>query len=304
MMRRFLALFCLLAVVPAAAADLASAPQLPYKVVPGWAKLPKGWNFSDCSGVAVDKNDNVWVFNRGKHPIVQFDSNGNFLKEFTETGILSAHGIKVDPEGNIWAVDVEGHKIVKFSPEGRVLGVIGRDAGNDDSHYQFNRPTAIAFRPDGGFYVSDGYVNSRIVQYDHNLDYVRHWGRKGSGDGEFNLSHDVAIDRDGRVYGADRTNKRVQVFDANGRFLEKWTDVGTPWGLAYWPKENVLFIADGVDNRVLKADLKGNVLGTLGSYGKTPGKFDFAHHIAIDSTGAIYVAEIKNWRVQKFVPAH
>jgi DNA-binding beta-propeller fold protein YncE len=123
---------------------------------------------------------------------------------------------------------------------------------------------------------------------------------RGTGDGEFNLVHDVAIDKQGRVYVADRTNARVQVFDQSGKFLAKWTNVGAPWGLYYVARENAIYMCDGVNNRVIKLNLDGQVLGVLGSYGKTPGKFDFAHNLTVDSTGAIYVAEIKNWRVQKF----
>lgn len=150
--------------------------------------------------------------------------------------------------------------------------------------------------------MSDGYVNSRVVLFDKDGIYIRHWGKKGSGDGEFNLSHDVALDSKGNVYVADRSNSRIQVFDSEGRFLTKWTDAGQPWGLAYYAKENCLYMCDGKNNRVVKLSLDGRVLGVLGSYGKTPGKFDFAHNMAVDSTGAIYVAEIKNWRVQKFAP--
>ena len=110
----------------------------------------------------------------------------------------------------------------------------------------------------------------------------------------------MALDLKGRVYVADRTNKRIQVFDEDGKFITKWTDIGSPWGLIYSKKENCLYMCDGVENRVVKLNLEGQVLGVLGSYGKVQGKFDFAHNIAVDSTGAIYVAEIKNWRVQKF----
>ena len=130
--------------------------------------------------------------------------------------------------------------------------------------------------------------------------YQKQWGRKGTGDGEFNLVHDVAIDSAGRVYVADRENRRVQVFDQEGKFLSKWTDVGSPWGLSYVARENAMYMCDGYNNRIVKLNTEGQVLGVLGSYGKTWGKLDFAHNIAVDSTGAIYVAEIKNWRVQKF----
>jgi DNA-binding beta-propeller fold protein YncE len=295
---------CSLLALAAQGQTLKSAPPLAMEVVPNWAKLPRGWNFGQTTGVAVDRDDNVWVFNRGAHPIVQFDKDGNFLQEFAEPQIVSAHGIKVDPEGNIWAVDVKGHAILKFNPAGRLLAVLGglRTPGNNDAKENFNEPTALAFAANGDFFVADGYKNARVVKYTKDGEYIRHWGRPGQGDGEFNLVHDVCLDALGRVYVADRANSRVQIFDAEGKYLGKWTEVGQPWGLAYSPRDNAIYMADGRNDRVVKLNLDGQVLGVLGGHGKVPGKFDFAHHLAIDSSGALYVAEIKNWRVQKFVP--
>lgn len=285
---------------PYAFAQLKSGPPLPHKLVKDWPQLPKGWNFGECSGVAEDKNDHVWVFNRGKHPLMQFDKQGRMLQSWDEVQIVSSHGVRVDPGGNIWLVDVKGHRVLTLNPGGRIIQVIGRSPGGNDSKDSFNEPTAVAFTPDGSVYVADGYVNSRVVKFNKEGEYLLHWGRKGVGDGEFNLVHDVAVDSKGRVYVADRTNARIQVFDANGKFLTKWTDLGAPWGLTYVERENALYMCDGLNNRVLKLNLEGQVLGVLGSYGRSPGKFDFAHNIAVDSEGSIYVAEIKNWRVQKF----
>jgi DNA-binding beta-propeller fold protein YncE len=285
------------------AADLSNAPRLPHKVVPNWAQLPAGWNFGETSGVAVDKDDHVWVFNRGKHPVIELDKNGRFLQAWTDVPVMSSHGIKVDPDGNVWLVDVAGHAVLKFSRSGRLQMVItnaGRNAGDNAAQYAFNRPTGLIFTAAGDFYVSDGYGNSRVIQFSKEGEFTRQWGQKGKADGEFDLVHDVALDKQGRVYVADRSNSRVQVFDGQGRFLAKWTEVGQPWGLAYSEKENCLYIADGRDNRVVKANLDGQVQGVLSSFGKAPGKLDFAHHLAVDSEGSLYVAEIKNWRVQKF----
>ena len=299
-----LALSLVLLLAPAFA-QLKSGPPLNYQFVPDWPKLPKGWNFGECSGVTVDGKDNVWVFNRGAHPVIQFDKRGTFLQAWTEVPIVSSHGIKADKDGNIWLIDVRGHKLTKHSPDGRILMVISNpygQPGNNDSEYAFNQPTGLDFGSNGDVYVSDGYVNARVIKFNRDGMYLTHWGKKGTGDSEFDISHDVALDSAGRVYVADRTNARIQIFDGNGKFLGKWTDLGNPWGLAYSAKDNTLFMADGHHNRVLKLNLDGQIIGELGSFGKTPGKFDFAHHMAVDSTGAIYVAEIKNWRVQKFAP--
>ncbi|MGH9719406.1 MAG: peptidyl-alpha-hydroxyglycine alpha-amidating lyase family protein [Bryobacteraceae bacterium] len=301
-MQRLLVSLMAAAVSIAPAAELKSGPPLPHQLVKDWPKLPPGWNFGECSGVSVDKDDHVWVFNRGLHPVMEFDRDGKFIQGWPEVVVKSSHGIKVDDEGNVWGIDVKGHLVVKYTRQGRVQMVLGRSPGNNDSKYEFNEPTGIAFTPGGEFYVSDGYVNSRVIKFNRDGEYLTHWGKKGAADGEFNLSHDVALDGRGRVYVADRTNERVQVFDANGKFLSKWTGLGAPWGLAYSRRDNSIFMADGLNNRVLKLNLDGQILGVLGSFGKAPGKFDFAHHIAVDSAGAVYVAEIKNWRVQKFAP--
>ncbi len=119
-------------------------PPLPYHYVEGWAKLPAGWNLGECSGVAVDKKDNVWVFNRGPHPVIQFDRDGKMLQAWNEVPVKSSHGIRVDPDGNVWLIDVAGHKVLKMSPQGRVLmvlGGVGDAAGTQTSKDAFNRPT-------------------------------------------------------------------------------------------------------------------------------------------------------------------
>jgi len=287
-----------------------SGPQLPHRLVANWPNLPKGYNFGECSGVDVDKQDNIWVANRGAWPVMEFDRNGNLLQAWnTDTVRLfpgvgkGSHGIRVDPDGNIWVVDVDGHIILKFNREGRLLMTLGSrqgDPNNNDSQVGFYRPTNLWFLPNRHFYVSDGYGNSRVVEFTYDGEYVRHWGRHGSGDGEINLSHDVTVDSKGFVYVADRSNSRVQVFDASGKFIRKWTDVGQPWGLYYYAKEDAIYMCDGMYNRILKLNLEGKVVGVLSSWGKAPGKLDFAHDISVDSEGSIYVAEIKNWRVQKW----
>jgi DNA-binding beta-propeller fold protein YncE len=291
-----------------AIAKLQGGPRLPFTVDPKWPQLPKGYNFGECSGVDVDRQGNVWVFNRGHWPVIQFDRSGKMLQAWSVDAvrIMSAHGLRVAPDGNVWLVDVAGHMIFKYSPEGRLLMTLGGrqgNPGNNDAEDAFNQPTNVAFRTNGNVYISDGYVNSRVVEIKPDGSHVKHWGKPGrEGDGEFRLVHDVAVDREGHVYIADRNNERVQVFDAEGKFLAKWTNIGAPWGIAYAAKEDAIYLCDGKYCRIVKLSLEGKVLGTLGSYGKAPGMLDYAHSIAIDPVdGSLYTVEIKNWRVQKWV---
>ncbi len=288
---------------PAFAVDWDQVPRLPHQLVEDWPKLPKGMNLGETASVDVDSHDNVWVFHRGKQNVIRFDRDGNVLDAWEDMPINSAHGLEVDHDDNIWLVDVTGHRIMKCDRNGRIRLVIanpGMRSGDNDAPYGFNRPTGLAFAANGDFYVSDGYENSRVVKYTKDAVYITHWGSKGTGKGQFDLVHDVTLDKKGRVYVADRTNGRVQVFDSDGNFLDMWPDIGNPWGIHYAENEDALYMADGDANRIIKLSTDGKILGKLGQFGKAPGDLALAHHLSVDSEGSIYVAEITNWRVQKF----
>jgi len=283
-------------------AQVQTGPVLPYRAVEGWAQLPAGWNFGEVAAVDVDRNDNVWIFSDGPHPVLQLDRSGKFLRTWPEFLGKKPHGLRVGPDGNLWTVDLEAHRVMKWTPEGRLLMILGTGApaADNNAKYAFNRPANLNFDPDGGFFVADGYGNSRVVHYSKDGEYLGQWGSKGSADGEFNLVHDIALDRRGRVYVADRVNQRVQIFDQQGKFLAKWTGLGVVQGLYYVKGEDVFFMCD-MNARIIKVDADGKVLGTIGSFGKAAGKLDTPHYIAVDSTGAIYAADFRNWRVEKFV---
>src|SRR5271170_3638788 len=115
----------LAAAFPGAAAEIQSGPPLPYHVVEGWAQLPAGWNFGEVSSVDVDKNDNVWVFNRGPHPVVAFDKSGKLLQAWPEVPVKTPDGLRLDAEGNVWTVDVDAQRVMKWRPSGRLRMMVG-----------------------------------------------------------------------------------------------------------------------------------------------------------------------------------
>ena len=275
--------------------------KLPYEVVPDWPQLPVGRNFAETAGVAVDAKENVYVFHRGEEPIFVIDKSGKFLRSMGKEIFSRPHGIHIDKEGNVWAVDDGSHVVVKMGSTGRVQMVLGRLGEAGEKNDRFNRPTDIATAANGDFYVTDGYGNSRVVKFSKEGKFLKAWGKKGVGDGEFNTPHAVTVDKEGLVYIGDRENFRIQVFDADGNFLRMWDHVGSPWGLDI-TEDQKLFMTDGHNNRVVKLDLDGGILGVLGEFGKLPGQFNFCHHIAAGASGAIYTSEILNWRAQKFVP--
>ena len=285
--------------------SMGSRPQpaeLAYKVIPDFLKLPSNLYFSEVSGVAVNSTGHVFVFQRGLHPLVEFDENGNFVRSFGEGLFSRPHGLRIDSADNIWVTDNGSHFLLKLSPDERIIMVLGqRDyPGNDHAH--FNGPDDVAFGKSGQIYVADGEGNSRIVEFDRDGHFLKEWGKKGSSEGEFQLPHTIATDAQGLVYVGDRENGRIQVFDPEGKFLTQWRDIGHPYGLFVSPDQHI-WMADAVASRVVEMDRGGRVLGGFGMGGRGSGQFAGAHALAVSAKREVFVAEVFNWRVEKFVPS-
>src|SRR4029453_17686197 len=205
-----------------------------YEVHEAWAKLPSGREFNaDVAAVGVDAQDRVYAFNRGRHPMVVFDRDGNFLRSWGEGVFHRAHGVHVAPDDTLWLTDDGDHPVRHCTLDGKVLltlGVPGKPTAYMSGE-PFHRCTHTALSPRGDLYVSDGYGNSRVHKYSPNGTLLLSWGEPGTDPGQFNIPHNVCCDADGWVYVADRENHRVQMFDGNGRFETQWNNMHRPSGL-------------------------------------------------------------------------
>lgn len=264
--------------------------------VPGWPQVGD-LKLGQTSAVAVDRDGRVYVFHRGEHPILCFGPEGQLLRYWGDGLIEQAHGLRIDARGNIWITDIGRHVVRKFTPQGELLLTLGTEDSPGLTPKQFDKPTDVAFGPEGELYVSDGYGNSRVVKFAADGRYLKSWGKPGSRPGEFNLPHSVVLDSKGRVIVADRENDRIQVFDAEGMLLEIWAGFA-PFGLAITSDDD-LFVADGRAHKVLRLDRHGKVVQSWGEQGGEPGQFDLPHMLALDREGNLYVAEITGQRVQK-----
>jgi DNA-binding beta-propeller fold protein YncE len=286
-----------------------------YRVVQHWAKLPTGFALTDVASVGVDSKDNVYAFNRGAHPMMVFDRDGNFLRSFGEGLFSRAHGLFIDADDNLYCTDDGDHTVRKCTPEGKVLLTIGLPGEPRPfmSGEPFNRCTHTALSPSGEIYVSDGYGNARVHKYTPDGRLIRSWGEPGSDPGQFNIVHNIATDADGLVYVADRENHRVQVFDGDGRYQTQWNNLHRPCALcACGPKRTTFIIGElgpglpvnlNVPNlgpRLTVVDSSGKRIARLGGEngpGLESGKFLAPHGLAVDSHGDIYVGEVgvTNW---------
>jgi hypothetical protein len=242
--------------------------------------------------------------------ILIVDADGKLLESWTQWDHLFAggrgpHHIKISPydaEKHVWVVDDMLHQVFEFTHDGKQLVMtLGEKGvqGEDDKH--FGRPTDIAWLPDGTFFISDGYINTRVVKFDKSGKYLMAWGKKGSGPGEFNLPHAIDIDANRRVYVSDRSNSRIQIFDENGKYLSEWDHIRSPFFIMMTADQH-LWVADGVTNKFLKYDLNGKLLYSWGTYGSFPGAFWGVHQFSVDSDGNLYAAETYGGRTQKFRP--
>ena len=310
-------------------AKVLNVPEIPYESVPNFLKMPPGLYLGEGIGIATNSKGHIFVYTRSQATrLFEFDKTGAFVREIGEGlyGFVFAHAVRVDSEDNIWAVDEGSNIVIKFNPQGRVVMTLGRrpepvDAGGAPSPYTpanpgkyvFDRPSDVGFDTAGNIFVADGYGNSRVVKYDKNGRFLAQVGSKGSEPGQLNLPHSLAVDGTGNVYVADRTNRRIQIFDNDLKFVKIYGNVGTPWELCIspgphqflfssntFPDANDYTLAE-VTGEVYKMELDGTVVGKFGKAGKQLGEFSGLHEIDCRNPNELYISEIQLWRAQKIL---
>jgi peptidylamidoglycolate lyase len=290
-----------------------------YKLVEEWPQIPDTCHLGEPAGICISNQQHIVIFHRAgrkwmtpmpdtcidKDTIHVIDRDtGCVLKTWGAGRFIMPHGLDVDWESNLWITDVALHQIFKFNIDGKLLMQIGEAgvAGCDDAH--FNRPTAVATAPDGSFYVSDGYGNSRVVKFTAAGEYLFSWGKRGKGSGEFNLPHNIDTDSDGLVYVADRENSRIQIFDADGKFIRLVSKkrLGKTYSLLIDRTNDQLIASDyargGSD--IIFFDRFGNQVFRFGRSGSYHGPVCLYHDIAIDERGDIYAGDLIGNRILKF----
>jgi DNA-binding beta-propeller fold protein YncE len=276
-------------------------PELGYRVVPDFFEFPSPTNFGESSGIALNSRGHIFLFQRVKPMLTEFDAQGKFLRSIGDGLWDHPHGLRIDSDDNIWTTDDGNHLVLKLNAAGRVLLVLGRKDWGAEADWLFNKPADVAFGKNGEIYVADGYGNSRVVKFDRNGNFIKKWGRYGTGPGEFDLPHSIVVDNQGRVLVGDRENKRIEIFDADGHFLKQWTGIGYPYGLFITPDQHV-WMADGGYDRIVELDQNGKILGAFSEPGHRPGQLAWAHFLAVGPDRKIYVADVLNWRFQVFEP--
>jgi DNA-binding beta-propeller fold protein YncE len=304
------------------------APADRYQEVQDWPRLPAGVQLGECAGVAVDSRGHVFVFHRPgrgfdtsatekltEPTVLEIDADsGRLINAWGANMFLVPHGISIDAAGNVFLTDVGLQQVFKFTHDGAPLLALGepRVGAWDATH--FNQPTDIAIRGDGTFYVSDGYVNSRVAIFDKSGRELREWGKKGSGPGEFSNPHGLTFVPGGSdVLVADRENSRLQLFDKDGAFKRQWRGVkdaattGRIFAVAADAAGNYFLGVrradyDTAHTGVVKLDRNWNIVATIGFGQSGDPLFNAVHDLALGKDGSIYVAETRTKRVVKLKP--
>ena len=313
-----------------------------YEPVENWWKPAPDhegpWTWGQVSGVAVENPDRIIVGvwgdinaegeerEGGTNYLVVADRNGNIVERWTQwDSILNKpHQIYIspyDPDRHVWVVERGGGRgvnmqILKFTNDGSelVMRLVDPDhpttraearANPTPGPFTYGDPAVLAFLPDGSFYLGDGYWNSRIIKYNAEGEYLMEWGELGSGPGQFDQVHGVAVDRDRRVYVGDRTNNRIQVFTEDGDFIEEWPDISDPVGV-FVDENDWVWVISARLNRILKYSQQGELQYYLGAYGGTRGGFagglSRPHQLDVDQEGNLYIASWDGGWMDKFVP--
>ena len=322
----------------------------PYRTIENFFKMPDGRTWGSTSAVEVDRDGrSLWVAERcGQNScldratgrmsdlpsILKFDASGKLVKSFGQGMLIFPHGIFVDRDGNLWVTDgqdngaaaergapprsgppagaTKGNQVFKFSPDGKLLMTLGKPGGAAEPDF-FYQPNDILVLASGEFFVSEGHggANSRILKFTKDGKLIKTIGRKGSGPGEFDAPHGLAIDSKGRLFVADRGNNRVQILDQDGKFIDQWPQFSRPSGIAI--RNDVLYTADSESGSVnpghkeWKRGIRvGNVSdGKVTAFIPDPNEnatgTSAAEGVAVDAQGNIFGAEVGPRAVKKYV---
>jgi hypothetical protein len=328
----------LIAGVPAYAQK--DAPEIKFDSVPNALQLPAGLYLGEVAGVATNSRGDIFVYTRTGHPTVtigtarpfahggsrlfEFDPTGKYIREIGKDtyGFMYASQVRIDPNDNIWVVDQMTDMVMKFNPQGRVVMLLGRKAENVNVPARepkndgagrpqdlFSRPTDVAWDSAGDIFVADGLGNARVAKFDKDGKFLKSWGKRGTGNGEFANVRSIAVDAQGNVYTADGGNKRIEVFDNDGNFKTAYTDVGNAQALCITKGASpFLYVSNSNpandidrDGEIYKMKLDGTIVGKFGRAGKLPKEFGTVNAIDCRNANTLYVGEIGNLRVQKLV---
>ena len=238
----------------------------PYRPGVSWGQLPEGRKWGSTASITAAPDGKLWVVDRcgasgsggttcgganaRVNPVFQFDSSGKLLKSFGAGMFVSPHKLSVDKDGNLWLADNGGHQVFKLNQDGKVLLTLGKSGVAGPGLDEFDAPTDVAIAPNGDIFVGDGHTgggtatgNARIMKFNKNGKFIKTWGRKGMGAGEFDVVHTLAFDSRGRLFVGDRQNNRIQIFDQDGKFIAQWFQFGRPSGM-YIDKNDVIYVAD------------------------------------------------------------
>ena len=239
----------------------------PFQAGVDWGQLPPGRKWGSTASVTTAPDGTIWVTDRcgnsgaggttcggasaNVNPIFQFDTSGKLLKTFGAGMFVSPHKLTVDKDGYLWMADNGAHQVFKLSQDGKVLLTLGRKGVAGPGTDEFDAPTEVAIAPNGDIFVADGHTggglaggNARIVKFDKNGKFIKTWGRKGMGAGEFDVPHTLVFDSRGRLFVGDRQNNRIEIFDQDGKFIAQWFQFGRPSGMYIDKRTDTLYVAD------------------------------------------------------------
>ena len=286
------------------------APLLDYVPVPDPLTVPAGIEMGASTDIAFDSRGHLWVLTRGAAPVMEFDADGRFVRAFGEGMFGRTHGLYIDAGDNVWVTDVREQVVVKFSPSGEVLmtlGTRGESGAWDEAagSRRFSEPNDVVVAPSGEIFVVQGHMpgergDPRVLKFAADGSYLKSWGGKGAGPGEFQVAHGIAVDAGGFLWVTDRENSRIEIFEQDGAFVREIAYAGLPCGIDIG--ERNIFMVNGFTGQILQMDLDGRVLAAMGRPGSNPGEFGEAHYIAVSPRGELFVSDTVNRAVQKFVP--